>query len=181
MACFTKFLLILFIISAIPIAWLISVERAKATTHMYQFQSVGWLRECTKWDDVNHRFIISFGEGGLGQIPVPRNHSTSSVLEEIPIVKDVDQGRNASIGITIDRPRNRILVAIGDAFGSRYSGLAAYELNTWKRLFLTHLSASGMFVFHLNIMSEYIIRHHLRKQTTYIYIYIFTPLKSECI
>ena len=82
-------------------------------------------------------------EGGIGQIPVPDDHSPASALEEIPILKDPDVAGNASLGITIDSPRNRLLVAIGDVFGNRYGGLAAYNLNSWNRLFLTHLTRPG--------------------------------------
>ncbi|KAM7495797.1 hypothetical protein LguiA_020211 [Lonicera macranthoides] len=82
-------------------------------------------------------------EGGLGQISVPEDESPGSVLKEIPVVKDVDLAGNASLGLIIDRPRNRVLVAVGDVFGNRYSALAAYDFTSWKRLFLTQLSGSG--------------------------------------
>lgn len=85
-------------------------------------------------------------EGGLGQISVPEEESPGSVLKEIPVVKDVDLAGNASLGLIIDRPRNRVLVAVSDVFGNRYSALAAYDFTSWKRLFLTQLSGSGELV-----------------------------------
>ncbi|KAA8543026.1 hypothetical protein F0562_021479 [Nyssa sinensis] len=138
--CSKKFFFLLFLISAVPIAFLISLETAKPTTHVYEYHSTGWLRECGKWDDLNRRFIVAFFEGGVGQIQVPDDYSPATVLEEIPLVKDADLTGNASLGIAIDRPRNRLLVAVADVFGNRYSALAAYDLTSWNRLFLTQLS-----------------------------------------
>lgn len=66
--------------------------------------------------------------------------SEEEVLEEVPVVKDVDLAGNASLGIAIDRPRNRLLAVYADPLGNRYGALAAYDLSTWKRLFLTQLS-----------------------------------------
>ncbi|GFZ13800.1 calcium-dependent phosphotriesterase superfamily protein [Actinidia rufa] len=141
--CSAKFFFLLFLISAVPIAYLISLESATPTTHVYRYHSTGWFRECTQWDPPNRRFLVSFLEGGVGQIPVPDHHSPEAVLEEVPVVKDADLAGNASLGIVIDRPRNRLLVATADVFGNRYGALAAYDLTSWDRLFLTQLSGPG--------------------------------------
>lgn len=81
--------------------------------------------------------------GGIGEV-VPRDSDggddNSHVMEEVTLVKDVDLGGNASAGIVIDRDRNRLLVAVGDLVGNHYSALAAYDLSTWRRIFLTELS-----------------------------------------
>lgn len=79
--------------------------------------------------------------GGIGEV-VTRDSDgdDSEVLEEVTLVKDVDIAGNASAGIVIDRDRNRLLVAIGDLIGNKYSALAAYDLSTWHRIFLTELS-----------------------------------------
>ena len=76
--------------------------------------------------------------GGIGEI-VPRD-GNSDVLDEVTVVKDADLAGNASLGIAIDRDRNRLLVAVADLLGNRYSALAAYELSTWRRIFLAELS-----------------------------------------
>ncbi|KAH7863462.1 hypothetical protein Vadar_017806 [Vaccinium darrowii] len=138
--CSAKFFLLLLVISAVPIAYLISLETAKPTSHVYHYHSTGWLREGGKWDDLNRRFLVSFMEGGVGQIRVPDDHSSGTVLEEVRVVTDVDLKGNASLGIVVDPARNRLLVAIADVFGNRYGALAAYDLTTWDRLFLTQLS-----------------------------------------
>lgn len=139
--CSPKLALLFFLVSAIPVAYLISLELATPTTHVYHYHSNGWFRECAKWDDLNRRFLVSFIDGGIGQIPVPEDHQPGVILQELPLVKHhVDLAKNASLGFVIDRPRNRLLVATADVMGNRYSALAAYDLSTWDRLFLTQLS-----------------------------------------
>lgn len=140
--CSTKFLFLLLLLSAIPLAIIISFETSTPSTHVYRYHSTGWLRECAKWDDLNRRFLVSSFEGGLSEIRVPEGESNAT-LEEVPVVRDVDVAGNASLGIVIDRPRNRVLVVNSDVFGNRYSALAAYDLSTWRRLFLTKLNGPG--------------------------------------
>lgn len=81
----------------------------------------------------------------MGIVPVPKNglSDPTAVLQEIPVVKNADLAGNGSLGFTIDRPRNRVVVAIADVIGNKYSAVAAYDLKTWNRLFLTQLSGSG--------------------------------------
>ncbi|KAK9055866.1 hypothetical protein SSX86_026953 [Deinandra increscens subsp. villosa] len=142
--CSTRFLLLLLLLSAIPIAIIISLESSTPATNYYQFHSTGWFRESSKWDEVNRRFIVSFTDtGGLGVVNVPDDHNPSLVLQEIPVVVNTDAVGNGTCGVFIDRPRNRVVVAIADVFGNSYSAVAAYDLDSWKRLFFTQLSSSG--------------------------------------
>ncbi|WZZ14630.1 hypothetical protein YC2023_107719 [Brassica napus] len=133
---------LLLVLSPVPIAYLIYLERAVPSTHVISYHSSGFLRECAKWDDVGRRFLVSFMDGGgIGEVVIRDSDSDDSeVLEEVILVKDVDIAGNASAGIVIDRDRNRLLVAIGDLVGNKYSALAAYDLSTWHRIFLTELS-----------------------------------------
>ncbi|KAJ9543166.1 hypothetical protein OSB04_022873 [Centaurea solstitialis] len=144
--CSPKFLLILLFLSAIPIAIIVSLESAAPTSHRYHFHNTGWLRESTKWDHVNRRFIVSFLDGGgLGVLPLPEDidDKPGVVLQEIVVVKNTDAVGNGSCGLFIDHPRNRVVIAIADVLGNTYSAVAAYDLNSWKRLFFTQLSFSG--------------------------------------
>lgn len=141
--CSTKSLFIFFIISAIPVAYIISVERAEPSTHVYHYHSSGWLRECAKWDDLDRRFIVSLFEGGVALVEVPDGHSPGTILEEIIVVKEPELAGNASLGIAVDRRRNRVLVVNADVMRNRYGSLAAYDRSTWRRLFLTQLSGPG--------------------------------------
>lgn len=80
-------------------------------------------------------------EGGVGELKLQTDDN--HVLDEITAFKDVDLAGNASVGISIDRSRNRLLVVTADLIGNRYGGLAAYDLSSWRRLFLTHLTKPG--------------------------------------
>ncbi|XP_010507895.1 PREDICTED: uncharacterized protein LOC104784556 [Camelina sativa] len=130
-------------ISAVPIAYLVSLERAVPSTHVISYHSSGFLRECAKWDDVGRRFLVSYmdGGGGIGELVVPSNSDSEDVLEELTLVKDLDLSGNSSNGFIIDRHRNRLLLAVADLLGNRFSALVAYDLSTWRRLFLTVLSS----------------------------------------
>ncbi|MFS7942344.1 putative six-bladed beta-propeller, TolB [Helianthus anomalus] len=142
--CSTNFLLLLMLLTAIPLAIIVSLESATPTTNYYQFHSTSWLRESSKWDEVNRRFIVSFTDtGGLGVVHVPDNHNPKVVLEEVPVVNNTDFVGNGTCGVFIDRPRNRVLAAIADVSGNTYSAVAAYDLDSWERLFFTQLSSSG--------------------------------------
>ncbi|KAG4995784.1 hypothetical protein JHK84_026840 [Glycine max] len=143
--CSPRFLTLLLLLSAIPIGIIVTLERAQPATHVYHYHSSGWFRECAKWDSHHRRFIVSFFEGGLGQVKLPEKDSESSSssppLEEVTVVRDAHLAGNASLGIAIDPPRNRVLVVNADVIGNRYGALAAYDLSTWNRLFLTQLSS----------------------------------------
>ncbi|XP_048134683.1 uncharacterized protein LOC115750183 [Rhodamnia argentea] len=140
--CSAKLIAAFFLLSAVPFAYLISLELSPPSTHVFHYHSSGFLRECAKWDDPRRRFLVSFLEGGVGQVPVPDDYSPgpSAVLEEATVVKDADLAGNASLGLAVDGERGRLLVAVADVIGNRYSAVAAYDLSTWKRTFLTQLS-----------------------------------------
>ncbi|GAV83617.1 hypothetical protein CFOL_v3_27063 [Cephalotus follicularis] len=141
--CCTKSLLLLFIVSAIPTAYLIFLELSIPATHVYHYHSSGLFRECAKWDHLNRRFLVSYMDGGVGQVTVPHDYSPGSVLREVTVVKEPDLIGNGSLGIAVDHLRNRLLVVFADIMGNRYGALAAYDLSTWHRLFLTQLSGPG--------------------------------------
>lgn len=155
--CSPRFLAILVLLAAIPVGIIVSLERAQPATHGYHYHSTGLFRECAKWDSDNNRFIVSFFEGGVGQIPVPEKESPG-VLEEVRVVKETHLAGNASLGMAMDRHRNRILVVHADVLGNRYGALAAYDLSRWKRLFLTQLAGpSKLLLFHFNF--TFIVLH----------------------
>ncbi|CAN1153135.1 hypothetical protein LINPERPRIM_LOCUS14493 [Linum perenne] len=142
--CSLNSILILLLLSAVPIGYLISLEISPSSTHVFHYHSSGgFLRECAKWDPPASRFLVSYFEGGIGEVRVPVDYSPGDVLQEVTLAKDADVAGNASLGLVVDRPRNRVLVAVADALGKKYSALAAYDMSTWKRLFLTQLSGPG--------------------------------------
>ncbi|CAA6669144.1 unnamed protein product [Spirodela intermedia] len=118
--CSPGSLAVFLILSAVPLA-LLSVE----------YRSLGWVRECAKWDDEGRRFLVStFLDGGVSEVVLP-----NSAAAPDPAVAG-----NGSVGITLDRPRGRLLVAYADLRGGRYGALGAYDLSSRQRLFLTQLS-----------------------------------------
>ncbi|GER46073.1 calcium-dependent phosphotriesterase superfamily protein [Striga asiatica] len=50
--------------------------------------------------------------------------------EEIPVVDDAGLGWNSSLGLAVDRLRNRVVV-IADVIGNKYSAMEAYDLTMW--------------------------------------------------
>ncbi|EOA27455.1 hypothetical protein CARUB_v10023593mg [Capsella rubella] len=151
------------LVSAIPLAYLISLERAVPSTHVISYHSSGFLRECAKWDDVGRRFLVSYmdGGGGIGQL-VPCTSDSDDALGELTLVKDADLAGNSSNGFVIDRHRNRLLLAVGDLLGNRFSALVAYDLSTWRRIFLTVLSSSSS---HHSISKEISYAHDVAVDT----------------
>ncbi|KAK9139187.1 hypothetical protein Scep_008868 [Stephania cephalantha] len=143
--CNKLFMLLCFIISsAIPLGYILHLERSLSdSTHVYEYVSHGWFRDGAKWDDVDRRFLVSYLEGGVGEIKVGDDGDVAEVEEERTIVKDPDLAGNSSLGLVIDRPRNRLLVVHADVIGNRFGALAAYDLSTWNRVFLTQLCGPG--------------------------------------
>uniref|UniRef100_A0A1D1YWA9 Tripartite motif-containing protein 71 n=1 Tax=Anthurium amnicola TaxID=1678845 RepID=A0A1D1YWA9_9ARAE len=144
--CSRALLAAVLLFSAAPLAVLVALERTKLATTTFEYRSRGWVRECAKWDDAGRRFLVStFFDGGVAQVAVPEVEGAAGAhhLEERPAVQDADVAGNASVGILVDRPRERLLVAYSDVLGNRYGALGAYEMGTWRRLFLTRLSGPG--------------------------------------
>ncbi|KAL2323712.1 hypothetical protein Fmac_028091 [Flemingia macrophylla] len=139
--CSLRFLSLLFLFSAVPIGIIVTLETAEPATHVYHYHSSGWFRECSKWDSRHRRFLVSLFEGGLAQVTVPEE--LSQPLEEVTVVRETHLAGNASLGLAIDYPRNRVLLVHADAIGNRYGALAAYDLTSWRRLFFTQLATSS--------------------------------------
>ncbi|XP_009383935.2 uncharacterized protein LOC103971600 [Musa acuminata AAA Group] len=131
--------LLLLLVSAIPLAIIVSLERSAAG---FTYQTRDWFRECAKWDPDGLRFLASTFLGG-GVVQIPAGDAASGALVERAAVSDPDVAGNASLGIAVDRSRGRLLVVYADLWGFRSSAVAAYDLGSWARLFLTRLSEPG--------------------------------------
>ncbi|XP_039129849.1 uncharacterized protein LOC120265971 [Dioscorea cayenensis subsp. rotundata] len=128
---------LLLLLTAIPIALIFSIERSASG---YKYSGGGWFHECAKWDASADRFLVStFTSGTIGEITI----GAGSELEEKTVVSDVDVAGNWSLGIAIDRRRNRLLVVYADVLGLTYGGVAAYDLRSWERRFLIQLAGKG--------------------------------------
>lgn len=98
----------------------------------------GWMHECAKWDAEGGRFLAStlFGAGVAEVRP--------GEAQERVVLADPDAAGRVALGLAIDAPRRRLLVVYADRlprFG--YAALGAYELGSWRRLFLTRLDVPG--------------------------------------
>ncbi|KAL6649803.1 hypothetical protein ACP70R_014027 [Stipagrostis hirtigluma subsp. patula] len=97
-----------------------------------------WFHECAKWDAEGGRFLVStFFGAGVAEVRAGEG-------EERVVVADPDAAGRVALGLVVDAPRRRLLVVYADRpprFG--YAALGAYELGSWRRLFLTRLDAPG--------------------------------------
>ncbi|KAF6138961.1 hypothetical protein GIB67_023085 [Kingdonia uniflora] len=142
--CSKTSLLLTFILSAIPLAFIISLEKSLPQTQHYSYQSNGYLRESAKYDTLHRRFLVALFEGGVAQIRVPDNHAPGTLLVEEKVIIESELLGNATLGVVIDGSRNRVLVVSADVKWNRYGAVAAYDLESFNRLFLTQLSGPGM-------------------------------------
>ncbi|OAY76300.1 hypothetical protein ACMD2_11695 [Ananas comosus] len=127
---------LLIVASAVAVALIASLELSPAVA----YSSRGWLRECAKWDAPARRFLVStFFGSGVAEIAV----DGAAAPEEREVVAEPDVAGNASVGIAVDRARRRLLVVFADVLGHRHGAVAAYDLESWARLFLTRLSGPG--------------------------------------
>ncbi|XP_047062810.1 uncharacterized protein LOC124670342 [Lolium rigidum] len=100
----------------------------------------GWIHECAKWDAEGGRFLVSTF---LGASVVEVRQGPGKVEERV-VVADPDVAGKVSVGLALDAPRRRILVAYADRpprFG--YAAVGAYELVSGRRIFLTRLDEPG--------------------------------------
>ncbi|XP_078435715.1 calcium-dependent phosphotriesterase superfamily protein [Wolffia australiana] len=130
---------VLLLLSAVPVALLLALERRKTGGGSLEYRSLGWVRESLQWDADSARFLVStFFDGGVSEIaPQP------TPAREKPFLLDPELAGNSSLGIALDPPRRRLLVVYGDPLRHRSSLLAAYDLASRRRLFLAPLAGAA--------------------------------------
>lgn len=100
-----------------------------------------WFHDCAKWDAESGRFLVStFFGSGVAEVRAGREGKE----EERVVVADPDAAGRLALGLAVDAPRRRVLVVYTDRpprFG--YAAVGAYELGSWRRLFLTRLEGPG--------------------------------------
>ncbi|KAF3773465.1 hypothetical protein EJ110_NYTH47971 [Nymphaea thermarum] len=135
-----SFMAVLLLLTAVPMAFIVSLERSASSGPHIGYHSKWWFRESVEWDDRGRRFIVSCFEGGLGQIVVPDGDFSGALEEETAVAALKELPGISFLGIRVDRRRNRLLVVLADALRGRFGGVAAYDLDSWQQLFLTQLS-----------------------------------------
>ncbi|KAL1543966.1 hypothetical protein AAHA92_20875 [Salvia divinorum] len=120
--CSTRFLLLLFLLSGVPLSYIIHSETSDRAAHVYAYASKSWLREPPL-----HRLLLRGRRRG-GPSRRRRRHFGGDY-----------GGRRCRLREELVTG-NRLLVAIADAQGNKYNAVAAYDLTTWNRLFHTKLA-----------------------------------------
>uniref|UniRef100_A0A0D3FHK9 SMP-30/Gluconolactonase/LRE-like region domain-containing protein n=1 Tax=Oryza barthii TaxID=65489 RepID=A0A0D3FHK9_9ORYZ len=88
---------------------------------------------------------ISVGPGSRGGGALLRAEAKGKEKEEERVVlADPDVAGRVALGLTVDAPRGRLLIVYADRLPRfAYSAVAAYDLASWRRLFLTRLDGPG--------------------------------------
>jgi hypothetical protein len=111
-----------------------------STTGGVAYAGEGWLHECAKWDAEGGRFLVStFFGAGVAEVRVG-----AGAMEERVVVADPEVAGRVALGLAVDAPRRRVLVAYADRpprFG--YAAVGAYELGSGRRIFLARLDGPG--------------------------------------
>ncbi|EEE58918.1 hypothetical protein OsJ_10566 [Oryza sativa Japonica Group] len=99
----------------------------------------GWLHECAKWDADGRRLLVSnFFGAGVSELRAEAKGKEKE--EERVVLADPDVAGRVALGLTVDAPRGRLLIVYADRLPRfAYSAVAAYDLASWRRLFLTRL------------------------------------------
>ncbi|XP_062211014.1 uncharacterized protein LOC133912347 [Phragmites australis] len=126
------------VLAVLALAAAAAVAFLEGTAGGVSYEGESWFHECAKWDAEGGRFLAStFFGGGVAEV------RTGEEAERV-VVADPDAAGRVALGLAIDAPRRRVLVVYADRpprFG--YAALGAYELGSWRRLFLTRLEAPG--------------------------------------
>lgn len=126
------------VLAVLALAVAAAVAFLESTAGGVTYTGDGWMHECTKWDADGGRFLAStmFG-GGVAEV-------RAGEAEERVVVADPDVAGRVAVGLAIDAPRRRLLLVYADRPPrSGYAALGAYDLGSWRRLFLTRLDVPG--------------------------------------
>ncbi|XP_024385520.1 uncharacterized protein [Physcomitrium patens] len=103
-----------------------------------KFQASNLFPESFDWDRVRDRFLIgSAAKGTISELA-----SDGSFKE---FVRDEEfAGKVAFGGLIVDSRRNRVIVTVQDIVDWNFSGVAAYDLDSGKRLYFARLGGLGV-------------------------------------
>ncbi|XP_015632867.2 uncharacterized protein [Oryza sativa Japonica Group] len=106
----------------------------------------GWFHDGVRWDAEGGRFLVTtMTDGRVVEVPGGGGAGAGEgKVEARVVVADPGAAGRSATGLTLDAPRRRLLVVYTDLapwFG--YAAVAAYELGSWRRLFLVRLDRPG--------------------------------------
>jgi hypothetical protein len=126
-------------LAALALAAAAAVAFLEGTSGGVYYAGEGWMHECAKWDAEGGRFLAStFFGAGVAEV------RGGGAAGERVVLSDPDAAGRVALGLAVDAPRRRLLLVYADRlprFG--YAALAAYDLGSWRRLFLTRLDVPG--------------------------------------
>ena len=125
-------------LAVVALAVSAAVAFLEGTAGGVSYAGDGWLRECAKWDAEGGRFLAStiFG-ASVAEV-------RGGEAEERVVLADPDAAGRVTLGLAVDAPRRRLLLVYADRLPRMgYAALGAYELGSWRRLFLTRLDVPG--------------------------------------
>jgi hypothetical protein len=131
------------VIAVLALAAAAAVAFLESAAGGISYAGDGWLHECAKWDAEGGRFLASTFFGG-GVAEVRAGEGEGEAEERVVVADPVATGRVA-LGLAVDAPRRRLLLVYADRpprLG--YAALGAYDLGSWRRLFLTRLDVPGV-------------------------------------
>ncbi|KAG0562889.1 hypothetical protein KC19_9G180000 [Ceratodon purpureus] len=104
-----------------------------------KFKALNLFPESFDWDPVHDRMLLSsMSKGTISELD-----TGSGTVKEF--VRDEElAGKVASGGMIVDSRRNRVVHALHDIVGWRFGGVAAYDLDTGRRLFFARLDNVGV-------------------------------------
>lgn len=130
-------------------AFVVSAQDTPALPDLISIASPGLYPEGIEWDAAHERFLVSsLTQGGIFEVRADGEPVRFITDEQIP----------SSVGIQIDAAHNRLLVVSSDTrlfldpTLPSFAALAAYDLETGERLFLTDLAA--VTEFHPNVAND---------------------------
>lgn len=126
------------VLAVLALAVAAAVAFLEGTAGGVSYAGEGWLRECTKWDAEGGRFLAStFFGTGVAEV-------RAGEAEERVVLADPDAAGRVALGLAIDAPRRRLLLVYADRLPRKgYAALGAYDLGSWRRIFLTRLDVPG--------------------------------------
>lgn len=103
-----------------------------------KFRSPDLFPESFDWDPVHDRFLL----GSAAKATISELATDGSIKE---FVRDEEYaGKVNMAGVKVDRKRNRVLAVVTDVVDWNYCGVAAYDLDTKKRLYFARLDNIGV-------------------------------------
>ncbi|CAN6320246.1 unnamed protein product [Urochloa humidicola] len=137
-------------LAVLALAAAAAVAFLEGTAGGVSYAGEGWMHECAKWDAEGARFLAStFFGAGVAEV------RGGEAAEERVVLADPDAAGRVALGLAVDAPRRRLLLVYADRmprFG--YAALGAYELGSWRRIFLTRLDVPGESTFPDDVASD---------------------------